>query len=188
MALSRDGIVEAGLTILDEYGLGDLSMRRVADALGVQAGALYYHVPNKQSLLAAIADEILGTFPEPGASDEGGRRPVEGPPSTLSTWAHDLRSALLRHRDAAELVASAHALGLGTVDPTAAGRDLLAAAGHPEPEATMAALLHFVLGHVVEEQTRAQMHALGVIDRFDQAVADQHFRVGVATFVRGISQ
>ena len=109
-------------------------------------------------------------------------------PDHLSTWAHDLRSALLRHRDAAELVASTHALGLGTVDPTAPGRTLLAEAGHPEPEATMAALLHFVLGHVVEEQTRAQMQALGVIDRFDQAVADHHFRVGVATFVRGISQ
>ena len=63
MALTRRAIVEAGLRILDEYGLGDLSMRRVADALGVQAGALYYHVPNKQSLLAAVADEILAAQP-----------------------------------------------------------------------------------------------------------------------------
>lgn len=178
MALSRDGIVEAGLTILDEYGLGDLSMRRVADALGVQAGALYYHVPNKQSLLAAIADEILRV---PSAAEERG-----GVSRDLSTWAHDLRTALLRHRDAAELVASAHALGLGTVDPTAAGRALLAADGHPEPEATMAALLHFVLGHVVEEQTREQMHALGVLDHFDAAAAQRHFEVGVETFVRGV--
>ena len=227
MALSREAIVDAGLAILDEYGLGDLSMRRVADALGVQAGALYYHVPNKQSLLAAIADEILratlveptagslveptaatlveptagslveptaGSLVEPSACEERAAAVVSKPgelitlPDHLSTWAHDLRSALLRHRDAAELVASTHALGLGTVDPTAPGRTLLAEAGHPEPEATMAALLHFVLGHVVEEQTRAQMQALGVIDRFDQAVADHHFRVGVATFVRGISQ
>ena len=59
MALSRAAIVDAGLGILDAYGLGDLSMRRVADALGVQAGALYYHVPNKQSLLAALSDEVL---------------------------------------------------------------------------------------------------------------------------------
>ena len=219
MALSREAIVDAGLAILDEYGLGDLSMRRVADALGVQAGALYYHVPNKQSLLAAIADEILratlveptagslveptaatlveptaGSLVEPSACEERAAAVVSKPgelitlPDHLSTWAHDLRSALLRHRDAAELVASTHALGLGTVDPTAPGRTLLAEAGHPEPEATMAALLHFVLGHVVEEQTRAQMQALGVIDRFDQDVSAHHFQVGVATFVRGISQ
>ena len=203
MALSREAIVDAGLAILDEYGLGDLSMRRVADALGVQAGALYYHVPNKQSLLAAIADEILratlveptaGSLVEPSACEERAAAVVSKPgelitlPDHLSTWAHDLRSALLRHRDAAELVASTHALGLGTVDPTAPGRTLLAEAGHPEPEATMAALLHFVLGHVVEEQTRAQMQALGVIDRFDQDVSAHHFQVGVATFVQGISQ
>ena len=65
MALSRAAIVDAGLGILDAYGLGDLSMRRVADALGVQAGALYYHVPNKQSLLAALSDEVLEDVPEP---------------------------------------------------------------------------------------------------------------------------
>ena len=34
--LSRGAIVDAGLGILDAYGLGDLSMRRVADMLGVQ--------------------------------------------------------------------------------------------------------------------------------------------------------
>ncbi|MBB1484283.1 TetR family transcriptional regulator [Tessaracoccus sp. MC1865] len=172
MALSRAAIVDAGLAILDEYGLGDLSMRRVADSLGVQAGALYYHVPNKQSLLAAIADQILATLT---SVDD------------LSGWAHSLRAALLTHRDAAELVSSSHALGLGTLDPTAGGRDLLARAGHPEPEATMAALLHFVLGHVVEEQTRTQMYALGVLTEFDPALAEHHFRVGVDTFVRGVT-
>ncbi|GAA4892444.1 TetR/AcrR family transcriptional regulator [Tessaracoccus lubricantis] len=190
MALSRAAIVDAGLTILDEYGLGDLSMRRVADALGVQAGALYYHVPNKQSLLAAIADQILSslpTLPERVTSDDGGPGRVEGTQRHLTSWAHDLRAALLTHRDAAELVASSHALGLGSVDPTAEGRDLLARTGHPEPEATVAALLHLVLGHVVEEQTRAQMHALGVVEHFDPALAERHFRVGVATFVRGVA-
>jgi hypothetical protein len=45
--------------ILDAYGLGDLSMRRLAERLGVKAGALYWHVANKQSLLAAVSDEIL---------------------------------------------------------------------------------------------------------------------------------
>lgn len=175
MALSRQAITDAGLGILDAYGLGDLSMRRVADALGVQAGALYYHVPNKQSLLAAIADEILA----PALATKLDH---------LATWAHTLRDALLRHRDAAELVASTHALGLGTVDPTAPGRRLLAEAGHPEPTAAMAALLHFVLGHVVEEQTQAQMHALGLVDHFDAAQAAHHFQVGVDTFVRGVAQ
>lgn len=181
MALSRDAIVAAGLEILDQYGLGDLSMRRVADVLGVQAGALYYHVPNKQSLLAAVADEILA---RPAAA-----APAEADVATmLTTWASTLRSALLAHRDAAELVASAHAFGLGGVDPTAQPRDILASAGMPNPAATMAALLHFVLGHVTEEQTRAQMQSLGLITDFDTTAADADFVWGIGLFVRGIGQ
>lgn len=181
MALSRRSIVEAGLGILDEYGLGDLSMRRVAEALGVQAGALYYHVPNKQSLLAAVADEILIAAADDGLS---GPHAVE---SWLSEWARGLRLALLRHRDAAELVSSAHALGLGGVDPCAAGRARLEAALAHEPAATMAALLHFVLGHVMEEQTRAQMYELGVLRHFDAAEATRTFEWGLSLFLAGVA-
>ena len=178
MALSRPAIVEAALRILDQYGLGDLSMRRVADDLGVQAGALYYHVPNKQSLLAAVADHIL--------ADGAGQAAGADVSRTLTAWADRLRSALLAHRDAAELVASAHALGLGSVDPCQGGRDALIAAGIAEPDATMAALLHFVLGHVMVEQTRAQLHALGVVDSFDAAGSSRDFEWGVALLLRGI--
>ena len=179
MALTRRSIVEAGLRILDEYGLGDLSMRRVADALGVQAGALYYHVPNKQSLLAALADEILAgppASPEPSS-------PIE---DWLVEWSAGLRRRLLAHRDAAELVASTHALGLGAVDPCALGREWLEEDGTPEPAATMAALLHFVLGHVLEEQTQAQMHQLGVVPHFDAAAHERDFAWGLALFTAGV--
>ena len=69
--LTRGRIVEAGLRILDAWGLGDLTMRRVADELGVKAGALYYHMPNKQSLLAEIADVILTPVAVPRATDTG---------------------------------------------------------------------------------------------------------------------
>ena len=47
------------LQILDEYGLPDLTMRRLAGALDVQASALYWHFPNKQTLLAELANRIL---------------------------------------------------------------------------------------------------------------------------------
>lgn len=182
MALTRNAIIAAGLGILDDYGLADVSMRRVAEALGVQAGALYYHVPNKQSLLAAVADEILAAVgDEPAETSRDGGVGVR-----LESWAHGLRAALLTHRDAAELVASTLAMGLGTVDPCAGGRSLLAAAGRPEPAATMAALLHFVLGHVTEEQTTAQMAALGVIPRHDPTVSERDFAWGVSLLVRGV--
>src|SRR5580704_7670017 len=59
MALSRTQIVEAAYAMLREHGLAGLSMRRLAQDLGVQAGALYYHVASKQDLLAAVAERIL---------------------------------------------------------------------------------------------------------------------------------
>lgn len=177
MALSRDLIVDAALRILDQYGLGDLSMRRVADDLGVQAGALYYHVPNKQSLLAAVSDHIVGEIPPPAATALDDQ---------LRQWAAGLRSALLAYRDAAELVSSAHALGLGGVDPAEAARVALATAGQPNPDATAAALLHFLMGHVMTEQTRAQLHALGVVESFDAEESARDFEWGIGLLSRGI--
>ena len=41
---------------------GDLSMRKVADALGVSATALYHHFANKQEILDAVADVAFGLF------------------------------------------------------------------------------------------------------------------------------
>ena len=65
MALTRQQILLAALGILDEYGLADLSMRRLSTTLGVQAGALYHHFPDKQTLLAGLADLILAEVSEP---------------------------------------------------------------------------------------------------------------------------
>src|SRR4051812_46795577 len=56
---SRDDVVEAALRILDDYGLPDLTMRRLAASLDVQPSALYWHFPNKQALLAELADRIV---------------------------------------------------------------------------------------------------------------------------------
>lgn len=177
MALTRRAIVEAGLEILDEYGLADLTMRRVADALGVQAGALYYHVPNKQSLLAAVADEVLSQVRVP--SDDS-------VPGWVVRWAWALREALLVRRDAAELVASTQALGLGA-DACAPARRFLASAGVPEPDATAEAMLHVVLGHVTQEQTRAQMRELGVRGDDAGVAPERSFEWGVRLIAAGIA-
>ena len=105
--MSKAGIVDAALGILDQYGLADLSMRRIADALGVQAAAIYWHFANKQTLLAAVSDAILA-----------GQAPCDESMS-IAGWACDLREVLLSHRDAAELVAASLAVGLCTRIPDA---------------------------------------------------------------------
>src|SRR5581483_2652572 len=54
--LTRDAIVEAALRVLDRDGVDRLSMRRVAAELGTAAGALYWHVANKEELLVLLVD------------------------------------------------------------------------------------------------------------------------------------
>lgn len=52
-------VVAAALRVLGAQGLEGCSMRRVAAELGVQPSALYHHVPDKQTLLALMADDIV---------------------------------------------------------------------------------------------------------------------------------
>ena len=55
MALAREDVVWAGLRLLDEVGLDNLSLRKLAKELGIQAPTLYWHFKNKQDLL----DEMI---------------------------------------------------------------------------------------------------------------------------------
>lgn len=64
--LTRERIVAEARRLLDDGGLDDLSLRRLATKLGVTAPALYAYVTDKQDLLAAVAstgfDELLARF------------------------------------------------------------------------------------------------------------------------------
>ncbi|GAA2228444.1 TetR/AcrR family transcriptional regulator [Promicromonospora sukumoe] len=58
--LGPEQIVAAGVAVADEGGLGSLSMRRVAERLGVGAMSLYRHVRDKAELLDLMVDRVLG--------------------------------------------------------------------------------------------------------------------------------
>ncbi|WP_425308780.1 TetR family transcriptional regulator [Ammonicoccus fulvus] len=153
MSLTCAEILTSALAILDEFGLADLSMRRIATALGVQPGALYWHFDNKQSLLAALAGEVLGTLPEPGDLRGGG----------IAIWAGELRDRLLAHRDGAELVSAVLAMRLLDPSPVDILANALMRAGLPPTDAGAgsALVVHFVLGHSLDRQGYAQSAQLG---------------------------
>ena len=176
VAVSKTSIVGAALGILDQYGLADLSMRRIADALGVQAAAIYWHFANKQSLLAAVSDAILA-----GQASRDGSLAV-------AAWARDLRSVLLSHRDAAELVAASLAVGLCERVPELAAIRQLEADGWSPADASRAAraMVHFVLGHVMQEQTRQNLLMVGVLDRSTEAFDEEGFEFGLQMFIGGV--
>jgi AcrR family transcriptional regulator len=72
--LSREGIVAAAIELADRDGLDGLSMRRLAQHLGVDAMSIYYHVRDKKTLLGAMADAVAAEIPEaPSAGPWTGR-------------------------------------------------------------------------------------------------------------------
>jgi AcrR family transcriptional regulator len=57
--LTREKIVEKAVELLDAGGIEALSMRRLGEALGVEAMALYHHFPNKEAILDGVAAHII---------------------------------------------------------------------------------------------------------------------------------
>lgn len=63
--LSRSRVLTAAVALADTEGLGALSMRRLGEALGVEAMSLYKHVANKEDLLGGIVDLVVGEMALP---------------------------------------------------------------------------------------------------------------------------
>ncbi|WP_084039135.1 TetR/AcrR family transcriptional regulator [Demequina sp. NBRC 110053] len=56
--LSRAAVIDAAIAIADEEGLRALSMRRLGEALGVEAMSLYHHVANKDDIHHGLVDRV----------------------------------------------------------------------------------------------------------------------------------
>jgi TetR/AcrR family tetracycline transcriptional repressor len=61
--LSRPAILAAALDLVEREGFEALTMRGLASVLGSGAMALYRHFQNRDELVAALLDELLGTIP-----------------------------------------------------------------------------------------------------------------------------
>ncbi|MVU80311.1 TetR family transcriptional regulator [Nocardia sp. ET3-3] len=68
--LTRAAIVDTAIALADESGLDALSMRRIAERMNAGAMSLYRHIPNKDTLLAAMTDEVARRNPYPPAEGE----------------------------------------------------------------------------------------------------------------------
>ena len=68
---TRDAIVAAAVALADRDGLGAVSMRAVAAALGTGAGSLYRYLSSREDLLDLMNDAVVGELrPYPGAGDD----------------------------------------------------------------------------------------------------------------------
>lgn len=62
--LSKERVLRAAITVADERGIESLTMRKVAEELGVEAMSLYYHVANKDTMLDGVVDAIVTEIEE----------------------------------------------------------------------------------------------------------------------------
>ena len=63
--LTRERVLDAAFAIADADGIDALSMRKLGQALGVEAMSLYNHVESKGALVAAMVDRVVDEFDLP---------------------------------------------------------------------------------------------------------------------------
>lgn len=98
--LSRQRVLGAAAQIADDQGIEALTMRRLAESLGVEAMSLYYHVANKEQVLDGIVEEIMA---EVNAEVATADLPSDWKPA-LRTRILTARQVMLRHRWAPPLI------------------------------------------------------------------------------------
>lgn len=192
--LSRERIRVAALTLIDRDSLGELSMRKLAAELGVQAASLYGYFPTKDDLLDDIARGIMARV-DTSAFERGDWR--EG----LTEWARSYRDALVAHPNFVPYLAS----GPGKRDENLRAADAvhggLVGAGWPPREATMigAATRYLVMGSTVGSFSRGFVDDVQVYrDRYPhleqahllRAKADEidaeSFELALTAFIDGL--
>lgn len=88
--LSKERVLRGAITVADDGGIEALTMRRLADELGVEAMSLYYHVANKEAVLDGIVDQIVAEIED----SMGGFAPPDDP----SKWQIAVRGRILAAR------------------------------------------------------------------------------------------
>jgi AcrR family transcriptional regulator len=88
--LTHERIVAGALALIDEEGLAALTMRRLAERLGVQAASLYNHTRSKEKLLDAVANSVMEGVDTSGFD----RLPWR---EALDRWAWSYYDALVAH-------------------------------------------------------------------------------------------
>ncbi|QQR38745.1 TetR/AcrR family transcriptional regulator C-terminal domain-containing protein [Devosia rhizoryzae] len=148
MPIDRDRILQEALAVLNEVGIDKLSTRKLAERLGVQQPALYWHFKSKSLLLDALNSEMLRRFhnhrlPEPGENWIG---------FTYAT-ARSMRRTLLAVRDGARLAAGTRPSDTDFADAESQLKLYVDAGFSPQEALHISiAVARYVVGFVLEEQ------------------------------------
>jgi AcrR family transcriptional regulator len=143
--LNRMRVLDATLALASERGLAAVTMRAVAEQLGVTPMALYRHVGDKQGLLDALVERLLLEIPAPD--------PAQDWREQLHGMAQSLRDTAKRHPELFILLFQRPATTRAATGPRNAIYQALRAAGVPEEKLkqTERLLSTFMLGFAASE-------------------------------------
>ena len=120
-SLTQDEVVDEALALIEDSGVASLTMRRLADRLGVNPMTLYLRFENKDALVAALVGRRLAQV-APVVAD--------GPlPDRLVAWARSVRDQLIGVGDLLPAVRSGRHLSAAMLSGSEAGLALLDEAG-----------------------------------------------------------
>ncbi|WP_149258353.1 TetR/AcrR family transcriptional regulator [Actinomadura sp. K4S16] len=163
--LSRERIVAEAVALLDEEGIGRLTMRRLAERLGTGSTTLYWHVQTKDDVLDLALDTVFGQARLPEVPSGDWRADV-------TALAGEWRSAMLRHPWAAGLLGRP-LMGPNVLERTEFLHAALVRAGLGGAELTAAAygLANYVIG-----SSMMQAAWQGRDEAAVRRAADEHLR------------
>ncbi len=150
--LTRERIVSAALSLVDEEGLEALSMRRLAKKLGVDPMAIYHHVPNKRALFSALIEKAFSGMRVPQPEETGGWR------ERVRAWAHAFRDVARAHpRLVPHLASYPEAASEATLESTEELFAAFEAAGMPPREivGVIGVVVDYVNGFALAEASGA---------------------------------
>ncbi|WP_239029651.1 TetR/AcrR family transcriptional regulator C-terminal domain-containing protein [Novacetimonas pomaceti] len=147
MKIVRTEVINSALELLDRLGMEGLTMRKLADALGVQVPSLYWHFANKDALFEAVADTLLEQVAVTAVTAEKWQ-------ATFFRISCEVRQALLAHRDGARFLARTYPLSENVARITAQMIAALRNAGADDGTAAWGtfSILYYVIGFTGEEQ------------------------------------
>jgi AcrR family transcriptional regulator len=205
--LSRELIIKEALALLEEHGPGALSMRRLADRLGVAPTALYTHVRSKADLIDGLIDQVYAGLTLD--LDHSGDWTQQ-----LTTLSQAVRVHLLAHPAVVPYALQQPGLGPHGLRLGEAIYDILRPAGFSDQAVvgTVYALLTYILGFVALEVPRAGTdpqtsdefvrrmwaffaalppgefpHTVELAAQLARISTDDQFQFGIRTFLAGLN-
>jgi AcrR family transcriptional regulator len=184
--LTRDRIIDTALHIVDGQGLSRLTMRRLGDALQVEAMAIYHHLPRgKEELLDGLVAHVAA-LPAAWPRPANGKRPSAGDwRAHLRSWGAAYRARLLDHAGVLPLLMTRRN-PTALAETTASLREVLRIAGFLDAAAAAGAhtILGYVIGHAALE-ARAKA-ALRPDDPEEAVDWDRRFVAGLDVVLAGL--